>query len=240
MKDILQDLLQHTYALGCVDLIKIEGTDKETLISGIADDRSVVIQGKFLKPVDEFVGTFGMPNMSILKIILGIEEYEEDSTISIKRDKDNNPVGMNFKNETGDFTNDYRFMVSNIVEDMLKTVKFKGANWNVEIEPTVAGLMRLRAMSSANPTEATFIMKTEDNDLKCFFGDHSTNAGNFVFAPDVTGSLKREWHWPVGHVINILSLAGDKTLKVSDDGATEITVNSGMAEYTYILPAQSK
>jgi hypothetical protein len=38
----------------------------------------------------------------------------------------------------------------------------------------------------------------------------------------------------------ILSLAGDKTFRISDEGAAQITVNSGLATYNYILPAQSK
>jgi hypothetical protein len=37
-----------------------------------------------------------------------------------------------------------------------------------------------------------------------------------------------------------LSLAGDKTFKISDDGAAMITVDSGIAEYNYILPAMQK
>ena len=92
----------------------------------------------------------------------------------------------------------------------------------------------------ANPTESTFVSKTVDGDLVFYFGDHSTHAGNFVFAHDVPGELKREWHWPTQHVINILSLDGDKVLRFSDDGAAQIIVDSGIAEYTYILPAQAK
>jgi hypothetical protein len=41
-------------------------------------------------------------------------------------------------------------------------------------------------------------------------------------------------------VISILSLPGDKTFKISDEGAAMITVDSGIAEYNYILPAQTK
>jgi len=37
-----------------------------------------------------------------------------------------------------------------------------------------------------------------------------------------------------------LDLTGDKTFKISDDGAAMITVDSGFATYNYILPAQSK
>lgn len=240
MRDYLLDLVQHTYDLGCVDLIKIEGTDKETLIHGLASDRSVVIQGKFLKPIKDFVGVFGMPSLSTLKTILGIEEYAKDAEIKIKIDEEKGPVSLTFKNAAGDFTNDYRFMAQQIVEDKLKTVKFKGAKWDVELEPTMQSLTRLKYQSQANSDETTFQMRTVNHDLTMYFGDHSTHAGHFVFEHDVEGELTKGWHWPVGHTINILSLAGDKRMRISDAGATEITVNSGLAEYTYILPAQSK
>jgi hypothetical protein len=52
--------------------------------------------------------------------------------------------------------------------------------------------------------------------------------------------LSKAWSWPVSAVISILSLSGDKTLKISDEGAAMITVDSGIAEYNYILPAQQK
>jgi Cu2+-containing amine oxidase len=52
--------------------------------------------------------------------------------------------------------------------------------------------------------------------------------------------LKHSWSWPVKQIIGILDLTGDKVMRISDDGATQITVNSGLAEYNYILPAQSK
>jgi hypothetical protein len=40
--------------------------------------------------------------------------------------------------------------------------------------------------------------------------------------------------------MSILNLPGDKSMKISDAGAMQITVDSGLAEYNYILPAQSK
>ena len=35
-------------------------------------------------------------------------------------------------------------------------------------------------------------------------------------------------------------ILNDEVVKISDDGAAEITVDSGIAVYNYILPAQSK
>jgi hypothetical protein len=37
-----------------------------------------------------------------------------------------------------------------------------------------------------------------------------------------------------------MDLVGDKKVKISEQGATEITVDSGIAVYNYFLPAQSK
>lgn len=243
MRDHLLDLVQHTHDLGCIDLVKITGTDTETVIDGMAEDRSVVVQGKFLVPVTEFVGTFGMPNLEKLKILLSIQEYKENSKISILRQNRNGqdvPVGLHFENAVGDFKNDYRFMTSEIIAEKLKTVKFKGVTWHVEFEPTVAGIQRLKMQASANAEESKFQAKTDKHDLKFSFGDHSTHAGEFVFHPDVKGALKQPWSWPVKQIIGILDLVGDKVMKISDDGAAMITVNSGIAEYNYIIPAQSK
>ena len=244
MRDHLLDLVEHTFDLGFIELVKITGTDTETTIDGLAEDRSVVVSAKFKQPVAEFKGTFGMPNLSKLKILLGIPEYKEGASITVTRQDrngENVPTGLHFENTAGDFKNDYRFMTSEIIAEKLKTVKFKGANWNVDFEPTIAGVQRLKFQAQANGEETVFTAKTENGDLMLYFGDHSTHAGNFVFQPSVGGSgLARAWAWPVKQFISILDLTGDKTIKMSDDGAAEITVDSGIAVYNYILPAQSK
>ena len=76
--------------------------------------------------------------------------------------------------------------------------------------------------------------------LVFYFGDHSTHAGSFDFAKGIAGELKHSWSWPVAQVQSILGLDGKLTMKISDQGAMQITVDSGMATYNYILPAQSK
>jgi hypothetical protein len=240
MKDHLLDLVEHTLKLGCIDLVKITGDDKNTVINGIAEDRSVVVEGSYHAPVAEFIGNFGMPNLSKLRILLGLSEYQENAKLSITRKDTGVPDGINFENAAGDFKNNYRFMASEIVNEKLKTVKFKGVNWNIEFTPTVAAIQRLKMQAQANAEETNFTAKTDSGDLKFSFGDHSTHSGNFVFHPDVGGTLKRAWAWPIATVISILDLTGDKTFKISDDGAAMITVDSGLAVYNYILPAQSK
>lgn len=240
MKDHLLDLVEHTHDLGCIDLIKIIGTDKNTAVSGLATDQSVVLQAEFASPVPEFMGTFGMPNLAKLKILLNLPEYRENARLDIKKRADSAPESIEFHNATGDFHNSYRFMSPEIVNEKLKTAKFRGVKWHMEFEPTVAAIQRLRMQAQANAEEPNFQVRVENNDLKFHFGDHSTHAGDFVFQPGVTGTLKRSWSWPVAVVQNILALTGDKIMRISDEGAAEITVDSGLARYSYILPAQTK
>jgi hypothetical protein len=240
MKDYLLDLVEHTHDLGCIDLIKITGDDTSTAITGLAEDLSVVVQAQFKNPVPEFVGTFGMPNLSKLKILLGLQEYRENANLSISKKPTGAPDSITFENATGDFKNNYRFMASEIVDAKLKTPKFKGATWHIDFVPTVASIQRLKMQAQANAEEPNFQAKTEDGHLKFFFGDHSTHSGAFVFQHDVGGTLKRAWSWPVAQFISIMNLTGDKKVQISDDGAAKITVDSGIAVYEYILPAQSK
>ena len=240
MRDYLKDLVEHTHDLGCIDLIKIVGDDKSTQIVGLAEDMSVVVEGEFKNPHPDFVGTFGMPNLSKIKILLNLQEYREDAKLAVTRKANGEPDGITFENKVGDFKNNYRFMASDIVNDKLKTLKFKGVNWHITFEPTVAAIQRLRMQAQANSEELNFQVKTDGKDLKFFFGDHSTHSGNFVFQHDITGALKHAWSWPVSQVMSILSLTGDKTMQISDDGCMQITVNSGLAVYNYILPAQTK
>jgi len=240
MRDYLLDLVEHTHDLGCIDLIKIVGDDKITTISGLAEDVSVVVQGEFRHPIPEFMQTFGMPNLAKLKILLNLPEYKENAELKISRKNSGAPDGIEFRNAGGDFRNSYRFMAAEIVNAKLKTAKFKGVTWHIEFEPSVAAIQRLKMQAQANAEEPNFQVRTDQGDLKFLFGDHSTHAGNFVFQPGVAGELKRTWSWPVKQVISILDLTGDKVFRISDDGAAQITVDSGLAVYNYTLPAQSK
>ena len=105
---------------------------------------------------------------------------------------------------------------------------------------TVASIQRLKKQASANSEEPTFVTKTEKGDLKIYFGDPSTHSGNFVFHSGVTGTLSRQWQWPIKVFLAIMDLPGDKTIKFADAGAAEIIVDSGIATYCYRLPANSK
>jgi len=152
------------------------------------------------------------------------------------------PTGLHFENESGDFKNDYRFMNTEIINEKLKTVKFRGANWDVEVNPSLQAIQRFSFQAGANNEHTTFLAKTDDKgNLKFIFGDQSTHGGEFIFATNVTGKLTKGFTWPVNAILSILKIAdvNNCTLSISDSGALQITMDSGLATYKYIIPAQA-
>ena len=241
MKDILQDVVAHTHALGFLPLVKVTNDNDSTIIEAMADDRSVILSATTTHQVAD--GTFGMPNLDKLALHLKNPEYQKDAKIDVieaERNGETIPTHIHFENAAGDFENDYRFMNKAIIEEKLKTVKFKGAAWTVTCTPSMASIARMKLMSAAHNEEPTFNVRTTNGNLVFSFGDASTHAGEFVFQHGVENTLVHTWSWPVAQVQAILGLDGDATMSISDQGAMMITVDSGMVKYDYILPAQSK
>ena len=56
MRDYLLDIVQHTHALGFIDLVKITGTDSVTSIEAISEERIAIVQAQFHNPIPEFIG----------------------------------------------------------------------------------------------------------------------------------------------------------------------------------------
>ena len=245
MIDILRDIVKHTHGLGFLDLVKITGDGNETGIDSMAEDRSVILQGSFHKPQAEMTGTFGMPQLGKLDIHLKCPEYKEKAKITVLKGTRSGaevPTGIHFENEKGDFKNDYRFMNAEIINEKLKTVKFKGVKWDVEIEPTVASVQRFNFQSIANTEHNSFVVRTENGNLVFTFGDQASHGGEFVFANGMTGTLNKGWSWPVAQVLQILKLSDSAKvmLHFSNEGAMMVSVDSGLGKYQYIIPAQAQ
>ena len=74
-----------------------------------------------------------------------------------------------------------------------------------------------------------------------FIGDSSTDKVELPFANNVEGELKTGWSFPLSTVLTILRLSDTSTMnmKISDQGAMMIAVDSGLGLYEYILPAKA-
>ena len=244
MKDILSDIVAHTNKLGFLNIVKVTGTEDKTLIDSMADDRTVIMYGETANPYSEMIGTFGMPQLEKLRYLLDGKEYQDDAKIEVTmgdRNGESIPVGLHFENKDGDFKNDYRFMNQDIINEKLKTIKFRGVKWDVDVTPALNAIQRFQFQAGANTEHTTFLAKTDGDQLKFIFGDMSSHGGEFVFATGVTGKITKAWTWPVNPVLSILKAAdvNNTVMSFSNEGAMQITLDSGLATYKYIIPAQA-
>ena len=246
MRDILLDIVKHTHSLGFIQAVKIDGNDgSETNIEAMDDDRSVVLKGKLHNAVQDFKGVIGLGKLGVLSGYLNFDGYSDaQSKIGVvKRERNGEQVAeeLQFDSPKG-YSANYRFMVSQLIEEKLKTVKFKGVNWDLTIQPTQQNLKDLSYFAGVmGSVESTFVAKTDGTDLKFYIGDGSNDRVEIPFASNVSASLKKGWAWPLAQTLSILKLSdtSNASISFSEQGAMKITIDSGIGLYAYILPART-
>lgn len=251
MRETLQDIVRHTGDLGFIETVKITGTDAETIIEAMDNDRTVIIKGKLLKADSNLNGEFGMSHLSLLKGLVTNALFKaDDATIAVKRRERNGkqtPEEINFTGLGGKTAGTYRLMASDLIPEQ---AKFLGASWDVEVEPSQSKLKELQALAGLYSSfESYFMVKTVKNDegkneLRFYIGEEgsSMHRAFLTINDDVEGTLGGDLHWPINQVLNILKLGADENPKIqlSSRGALQITMTSGVAEYKFILPARKK
>ena len=78
-----------------------------------------------------------------------------------------------------------KYKKEEIVNEKLKSVKFRGVSWHVNIKPTMPDVQRLNFQAQANAEENVFTVTTDGDALKFKFGDLSSHAGEFTFATGI-------------------------------------------------------
>lgn len=260
----LRDLVKHTSNLG-VDIIKLTGDEDGNIkIEGMDADKSLVIKGKFLKQLPEFKGVSGLGNLDWLSGYVNIYKEKDDKvvikrnlrTVSIETKDDdgttltdsNGNIIYNkieeevieeicFSRKTPAVKNSYRVVDRRVIPEQYN---FHGADWDVVIIPTKQAIDML-SQQAAIGFETSFGVKTNNRILFLTFGD-SSSLGEFEFATDVEGELLKPWIWDIAKVLSVLKFAENAECKMSflDKGALQITLNTGIGEYNYIMPAKAR
>ena len=243
-RDIVQDIVKHTAGLGFITSVKVTGTDESTTLDAMDADRTVILQAKLHNTVEEFTGEFGLGNLGFLAGVTALGNYQtDDATVDVvARDRNgvSSPDHLMFKDAEGN-TDQYRFMSKEIIEQTLQTVKFKGVEWDVTLEPTKAKVNELQQVAGIyGGIEPNFTVKTEGSDLIVTVGAADGSfTGKRTFAQNVNGEITEGYAWPLAQVLAILKLgmSGTCVMQISKKGALMISVDSGIGKYDYILPA---
>ena len=246
LRDVLLDIVKHTHSLGFIQAVKLESTDEGTSVEAMDDDRTVVLKGKLKNKLDNVPGLIGMGRLGVLSGYLNYEAYGKDGAnievMTNTRDGVETAEELKFTSPGG-YSANYRFMVSSLIEEQLKTIKFKGVEGDITVQPTQQNLKDLTYFNGImGGFEPTFVAKTDGDTLKFYIGDGANDRVEIPFAQNVQGKLTKGWAWPLAQVLSILKLSdtSQASMSFSDQGAMQISIDSGTATYDYILPARSQ
>jgi len=246
VKDALKDVLYHTHGLGIFEMVKIRDAEGETNIETTDPQKTVIVMGKTLTQVAEFEdSTVGLSRLDVLNSFLSFENFNsEKSSVKVvnkQRKGVDAPEEVEFTSEDGTTAN-YRFMLADVINQQLKEIKFKGAAYDLEIVPTEKNYRDLGYFESAlGKYEGQFTPKIENGDLYFYIGDNGGDRSKVLIQSGVTGTLAREYAWPLSIVLKIMKLGTNGTIKMSfnsNKGLLEILINSGIGEYKYLLPSK--
>lgn len=243
-RDIVQDIVKHTAGLGFITNVKVTGTDEATELDAMDADRTVIMHAQLHNATPDFKGEFGLGNLGFLAGVTSLGNYQtDDATVEVvsrERNGVTTPDHLMFKDADGN-TDQYRFMSKEIIEQTLQTVKFKGVEWDVTLEPTKAKVNELQQVAGIyGGIEPNFTVKTEGSDLIVTVGAADGSfTGKRTFAQNVNGEITEGYAWPLAQVLAILKLgmSGTCVMQISKKGALMISVDSGIGKYDYILPA---
>jgi len=174
--------------------------------------------------------------------MLNVEDFSNDNNLSPTYDPGKTEIaGIKFFNKGSNFGASVRFMSPELIKKKLKTLAFHLSEFEDEFEPALTAIQRLKTMASIIDREEHFTLSVKNGNLMIRIGDIAdSNSGEFCFQKGLGTGMTHAWSFPTAKVLGILSLDGEKKIKLSDRGAMVITVNSGLIDYEYILSAQTK
>lgn len=245
IKNTFKDVLKHTHTLGIFEMVKISGTLEETVIETVDADKTVIVKGKTVNPVADFAdNTVGLSRMSVLDGYLKFPGFDDDAAtvrvITQERNGEDVPTEVEFVANDGTNAN-YRFMLAEVINQQLKNIAFKGADFDVNIVPSQKNLKDLAYFNGVlGQFESTFSPRTADGKLYFYIGDGSGDRTKILINDAPDGEVSHEFHWPLDIVLKILRLSesSNVVLSINAKGLLQIVVHSGLSEYTYLLPAK--
>lgn len=241
IKDYAQDLVKNIISTGFFDKIRITASTKDILVEAIEKEKEVVLKGKFLNPISDIKGEFGLSNLSLLGHIIGDPEFNsDDSKLEVVYDN-NVPTEFLYENKSKSYIN-YRFMSPKLLPDQ---PKFAEPVWDVVIKPTKTNIQQFNwAASGLSAYEQYFVPKIVNGEMRFYIGEENgaSQRGGVVFASGLKEKFDSQHKWKISHIQSVLKLAdsADCEIAFSLKGAIQIKVSTGVGEHRYIFLAKVK
>jgi hypothetical protein len=249
VRSIIKDLVSYSVPLNFTT-IRVTSDKTKTLFEAVDEDRRVIMKATSKEPVAEFDGVFGMPNLKILKgyieafdkMIDASDKNAKKVSIDIQKnntDNPNLPTDIQFKIPSVS-TAIYRLQLMNLPSQLsLKSTP----SWDAEIvQPSRSKISEFAAFASIlSDIEKNFSVKTNNEELLKFnIGNEnsSTDKVSFVFADGVKKTVNPQLFWRCNDFLSIMNLssAAATVVKISNLGVIQISVDTGLINYDFLLP----
>jgi len=248
VKDSFKDILRHTHGLSFISDAKITGDSEEgvTRIEAMGENRSVVLIGELTNKLDALdTHIVGLHRMGVLNGYINGPMFDtKDASIDIvKQNRGGNDIPTEIKfNSNSGHTAFYRFMGEDAAKEIQIPV-FKGSTWDVTIEPTKQNLQDMTFFSGIlGAYEPTFEVNLVDGELTFNIGTGASDRSVVPIASKVEGELTTKHHFPLAEVLSILKLSENEkcTMQFAEVGCIQLTIDSGIGTYKYIIPAKMR
>lgn len=243
LKDYLKDITAYITSTTFFDKIKVTATSKDVTVEALEKDREVILKGKFSKPLPDLEGEFGLSNLSLLQTICSDPEFSAKESVATilyeNKAGENVPSEIAYTNKSKSKIN-YRFMSKNLVPQQ---PKFAEPKWDLVIAPTKANVQQFSYIANGlSSYEQYFIPECADGELTFYLGNEgsASQRGSVRFAEGLTEEFKSNHSWKILQVLSILKLGDtcDCNMAISEKGAIQITLNTGIGVHKYIFPAK--
>ena len=245
MIKILKDIIRHTYSLGGISFIKLEGRQ----VKAMSDDNSIVVRGTLNDNIFGSDGSkVGLANLPTLKNFLEFPSFNEDEAkVFFMKTKNKDGVeyprciiftsGENHKVQ-------YNLMSAEQADARIKVPKMANLSADISIVPTQKNLKDLQYFNGAMSSYSKlFNVVTNNGTLEFHLGDENSCQAVVPVSKNVLGTLNKEVFFPVLPVINVLKLMGEDTctsLSIVGNAGMVIEMVSPYGEYHFMLPSKKK
>lgn len=239
MREQLLDILKQSSSL--FTIIKITGSTTETIIEASDEGavKNIFLKGVLKEPISEFVGEFGISNLSMVNGFLNFPSYNtEKSAFRVLRERHGDVEFVSqFKFEDGvGGHSDFRLTPPKLVPAQFEIGKIP---WEIEFTPDSSRIKEFEKLAALySGVDKSFIPKTVNGNLVFIIGEEnsSTHSGTMVFEPtDV--KLRAEAKFNSAHFLAALKLAGSNPVRVgfTSVGVLRVQIETPHGLYDYIL-----
>lgn len=243
IKDILTDVSKITKGLQ-ISMIKVVGTDKTTEFKASSDDSRIMMKADAKKMIPEFNGVFGLGSLGVLRGYLDIyNSYDNETAVVVnveKTERNGTSVlsDISFKAK-GQSAAVYRLSSES---SLRKTAIFNGGiAWDVEMTDIPKAKIQefMKFAGVLGSIESFFSVSTVDGRLIFSIGEENAAISRVqIDMGAVSGKLNSMHKYPTVEYLTILS-NNNPVIKFSNKGVAQISVDSGLIDYEFILPGKN-